>query len=200
MDYDITELKKKNPQELSLEEFMAIKDSMDKAEEDTTPYAAVSEGQIHIVGDPNKTEVKKEDFVIQFAYPNTEFWRKQIDEKEIFNETPNYIGVEKHFKDVWVSPRLQTAIMTAFVELYAFFTTTMENGEVRDMTLDEIKIALRELNQEMVEAMCHAVGTILKIPPREEDFMLTTSTAVCLIKIVEAFPEVINGMDFFTEQ
>ena len=64
---DINELKKKNPSELSLEEFMAIKEHMDEAENDETPYAAVKDNQIHIVGDPNKTEVKKRDFVIQFA-------------------------------------------------------------------------------------------------------------------------------------
>lgn len=197
---DINELKKKNPQELSLEEFMAIKEHMDGAEEDTTPYAAVSDGQIHIVGDPNKTEEKSDDFSIQFAYPNTEYWKSQIDEKEIFSETPNYIGVERTYKDVWIPPRVQTAVMTAFTELYAFFTIVMDNGEVRDMNIDEVKMALRELNQEMVEAMCHAVATILKIPQREEDFMLTTSTAVCLIRMIDAFPEIINGMDFFSEQ
>lgn len=197
---DINELKKKNPSELSLEEFMAIKEHMDEAENDETPYAAVKYNQIHIVGDPNKTEVKKKDFVIQFAYPNTEAWRKQIKEEEIFNETPNYIGVERHFEDVWVPPRVQTAVMTAFTELYAFFTIVMENGEVRDMELDEIKMALRELNQEAVEAMCHAVATVLRINPREEDFMLTTSTATCLIQMIDAFPEIINGMDFFSEK
>lgn len=197
---DINELKKKNPAELSLEEFMAIKEHMDDAENDETPYAAVSEGQIHIVGDPNKTEQKSDDFTIQFAYPNTDEWRQQIDEEDIFNETPNYIGVERTYKDVWVPPRVQTAVMTAFTELYAFFTIVMDNGEVRDMNIDEIKMALRELNQDMVEAMCHAVATILKISPREEEFMLTTSTAVCLIRIIDAFPEIINGMDFFSER
>lgn len=184
---------------LTYEQFQAIKDKMDAAEEDTTPYAVVKDEQVHVLGDPNKTELKKFEYTIEFAYPNRPHWLKQIDENEIFAKTDQYIGVRRTYKDVWVSPRVQTTVQAAFIELYQFFNFVSEDGELRDLTVDELKMALRSLNQEMVEAMCHAVASVLGIGYQEEQFMLTISTAVTTVKMCSDFPELINGMDFFID-
>lgn len=186
--------------DITYEQYMELKKKFDEAENDTTPYIALVDDEVNVVGDPQKTERKKGTYKIQFGYPNNPAWRKRLDESEIFNTTDNYIGVERTYTDVWASPRVQTAVMATFAELYKFFYVITEDGKIRDMNVDEIVMALKSLNQDMVDAMCHAVATILKIEPLEEDFMLTTSTAVAVIQIIDDFPEIINGMDFFTEQ
>ena len=148
---DIKDLMK----DITYEEFVEMKKKMDEAEEDTTPYAITDGDEISVVGDPNKTEITKHDYVIQFAYPNTPQWKQRLKSEgvEIKQETPNYIGVERTYKDVWVPPRVYTAVQTAFAELYQFFNVIMEDGSIRDLTDTEIVEALRMLPQEMMESM-----------------------------------------------
>ena len=188
--------------DLTVEEFTAMKQKMDEAENDTTPYAVTVDDEIRIVGDPNNTETKKHEYIIQFAYPNTKYWKDRVkaENVKILKETPNYIGVEKTYRDIWIPPRTYTSVQTAFAEVYQFMNAVTEDGEIRDMTNEEIIEALRILNQTMVEAMCHAVATILRIEPDEEECMLPTSTMATLILMIDDFPEVVNGMDFFTER
>lgn len=195
---DIKDLMK----DITYEEFVEMKKKMDEAEEDTTPYAITDGDEISVVGDPNKTEIKKNDYVIQFAYPNTPQWKERLKSEgvKILKETPNYIGVERTYKDVWVPPRVYTAVQTAFAELYQFFNVVMEDGTIRDLTNEEIIEAIRMLSQEMMESMCHAVATVLRIPQSEEACMLPTMTMAAVVRMIHDFPEIINSMDFFTEE
>lgn len=187
--------------EMTYEEFMDLKKKMDEAENDTTPYVVIEDDEIGVVGDVNKTEVTKHDYVIQFAYPNTDAWKKRLESEgvKILKETPNYIGVERTYKDVWVPPRIYTAVQTAFGELYQFFNVVMEDGTIRDLTDEEIMQAIRILSQEMMESMCHAVATVLRIPQNEEQCMLPTMTMAAVVRMIQDFPEILNGMDFFTD-
>lgn len=195
---DINELTKN----ITYEEFVELKKRMDEAENDTTPYAIVDDGDISVVGDVNKTEITKHDYVIQFAYPNTKAWKDRLESEgvKILKETPNYIGVERTYKDVWVAPRVYTAVQTAFAELYQFFNVVMEDGTIRDLTDEEIIQAIRMLSQDMMESMCHAVATVLRIPQQEEACMLPTMTMAAVVRMIQDFPEILNGMDFFTDK
>lgn len=195
---DIKDLMK----DITYEEFVDMKKKMDEAENDTTPYAILNDDEINVVGDVNKTEVTKHDYVIQFAYPNTPQWKSRLESEgvKILKETPNYIGVERTYKDVWVPPRVYTAVQTAFAELYQFFNVVLKDGSIRDLNEDEIIATLRMLSQDMMEAMCHAVATVLRIPPNEEDCMLPTMTMAAVLRMIQDFPEILNGMDFFTDK
>ena len=55
------------------------------------------------------------------------------------------------------------------------------------------------LGQDMIEAMCHAVATILRIPEQEEQCMISITVMPVIMRMIDDFPEIINGMDFFTE-
>lgn len=189
-------------QNMTVEQFIEMKKKMDEAENDTTPYAIVENDDISVVGDVNNTETKKHEYVIQFAFPNTDFWKQRIKREnvKILKETPNYIGVERTYKDVWVPPRVHTAVQTAFAEVYQFFNMATEDGTVRDLTNDEIVEALRVLSQTMIESMCHAVATVLRIEPEEEQCMLPTSTMTTILLMIDDFPEIVNSMDFFTDR
>lgn len=189
---------------MTVEEFFAMKQKMDEAENDTTPYAVMnSDGdELNVIGDVNKTEVKKHDYTILFYYPNTEAWKETLKNRtdlSILRYTDNYIICRRVFKDIWVPPRVYTAVQTAFVELYQFFNTVSEDGELRDLTYDEAVKALRMLDQEMIEAMVHAVATVLQIPREEEDFIYSLGLPTVVIQMVGDFPEIINGVDFFTD-
>ena len=185
---------------MTVEQFIAMKNAMDEAENDNTPYAVVANDQIQVIGDVGKTEVKKHEYKIQFGYPNTEEWRKALEGADVrlLNETENYIGAERTYKNVWVSPRMHTAVQTSFVELYRFFVATNDDGELRDMDANEIVEVLRLLDQQMIDAMCHAVGSVLHIPVNEEEYILLPSAVEAIMQMIKDFPEIINGVDFFT--
>lgn len=195
---DIKDLMK----DITYEEFVEMKKKMDEAEEDTTPYAITDGDEISVVGDPNKTEITKYDYVIMFAYPQRPQWKERLESEgvEIKQETPNYIIVKKTYKDVWVPPRVYTAVQTAFAELYQFFNVVLKDGTIRDLTDEEIVEALRMLPQEVTDAMSHVVATVLRIPQSEEEYMVQTTIIGAVIKMIHDFPEIINGMDFFTEE
>lgn len=185
--------------EITQSQFEAMKKVFDKAEDDTTPYLAVANDEVNIVGDPDKTERKKGTYTLLFGYPNTPYWKKQLEGEEIVSETENYIGIKKTYEDVWVPPRVQTSVTTAFVELYRFFVMATEDGSLRDLTPDETIEVLRILNQDMIDAMCHVVATVLGLDTRVENFMLPMATATAMMEMAQDFPELINGADFFIE-
>lgn len=189
---------------MSVEDFIAMKQAMDKAEEDTTPYITTDEDDgLQIVGDPNKTEITKYQYDIQFAYPKDDAIKKRLHDLrdcKILKETDNYIVCTRTFKDVWVPPRIYPSVQTAFAELYRFFNAITDDGGLRDLEEDEIIEVLRMLGQDMIEAMCHAVATILGISEQEEPCMISISVMPVIMRMIDDFPEIVNGMDFFTER
>lgn len=188
---------------MTVEQFIAMKEAMDKAEEDTTPYVITDEDDgLQVVGDPNKTEVVKYQYAIQFAYPKTDIVRKSLKDMKdcvVTKETDNYIVCTRTFKDVWIPPRIYPQVQTAFAELYRFFNAITDDGGLRDLTDDEIIEVLKMLGQDMIEAMCHAVATILRIPEQEEQCMISITVMPVIMRMIDDFPEIINGMDFFTD-
>lgn len=181
---------------ITREQFEELKRKFDEAESDDTPFAVVANDEVGIVGDPDKTEMKKGEYTVKFGFPNTEEWKSKIDPKDIFKETENYIGVERTFKDVFISPRRHSAVLAAFTELYAFFNYIEDDGEVRDLTDDEIPQALMILDSN-IDAVFKAVGAILGLDEAVSDCMIPVSASTTLIKMCIDFPEIINETDFF---
>lgn len=181
---------------ITREEFEEIKRRFDEAENDDTPYTVLANDEIGIVGDPDRTEKKKGEYTIRFGFPNTPEWRKAIDPKEIFKETENYIGVKKTFSGIFISPRRHSIVISAFTELYAFFNYITDDGELRELTVDEIPMALRMLD-ENVDAVYKAVAAILGLEEEVAEWMFQTDVTTTLIQMIKDFPEIINETDFF---
>ena len=66
---------------ISIDQLSELKGAVEKAREDDTPYIGIKDDELHILGDPNKTEVKAADYVVHFAFPNTEEWRARAKNK-----------------------------------------------------------------------------------------------------------------------
>lgn len=187
------------PNTITYEQFLAMKEKFDKAENDTTPYAIVpNDDEIKVVGDVNKTEANKHNYVIQFAFRNTPYNKELLTaaNEKIIGETENYIGVERTYTDAWIPPRKHTEVQSVLVQLYKFFNAVTEDGEIRDMTPDETLAALRTLNDEIIDAMCDVLGVILNIPSEEREYILLPSAIEASLQVIDDFPEVVNGADF----
>lgn len=187
---------------MTVEQFIEMKKKMDEAENDTTPYAITDDdNNVLVVGDVSKTETKTHDYTIIFYYPNRPAFRERLEKEgvEIIKETPNYLIFKRTYEDVWVPPRTYTAVQTSFVEVYRYFNVITENGELRDLTPDEIIEAMKLLDDEMIERMVHAVATVLRIPREEEECIYSLAIPEVMTQMIVDFPEIINSVDFFTE-
>lgn len=189
---------------MSVEEFIAMKKAMDEAENDNTPYAITDtvNDELQIVGDPNETETQKGTYKMQFIYPNTEEWKKRLTSNgaKIVKETTSAIAVEREYKDVQITPRMYTSVQTAFAELYQFFVAITDDGGIRDLTEEEMIYVLRQLDQEVTDAMYRVVAAALRVPADEVDYMMHIPVMNTIVGIIRDFPDVINGMDFFTDR
>lgn len=187
---------------MTVEQFIEMKKKMDEAENDTTPYAITDDdNNVLVVGDVSKTETKTHDYTIIFYYPNRPAFRERLEKEgvDIIKETPNYLIFKRTYEDVWVPPRTYTAVQTSFVEVYRYFNVITENGELRDLTPDEIIEAMKLLDDEMIERMVHAVATVLRIPREEEECIYSLAIPEVMTQMIVDFPEIINSVDFFTE-
>lgn len=196
---DVKELFK----DMTVEQFQQIKEKFDEAENDTTPYAVVDEEQtINVVGDVTKTEKKTGEYTVIFYYPNKDKYRKMIENEglEIMKETPSYLVFQREYKDVWIPPMIFTNVQVTMAEVYQFFNAVTEDGELRDLTEDEAIHMLSMLSQDMIERMVHAVATILGIPEWEEKCVYSIGIPAIIMQFAQDFPEVINGVDFFTDR
>lgn len=182
---------------LTLEEYREIKEKMDEAQEDDTPYATVTDDELHILGNPNNTKTKSHEYTVGFAFPRTKEWEKSVGEENILKKTDNYIYMERKFEDVFITPRMQAAVVSSFVEFYAFFQKINADGSVEEPTLDEIRVILRELSGELEAAMYNAVGKVLGVKEELIDFMIIGDVVKTCLKLIGDFPEIVNEADLF---
>ena len=55
---------------INVDQLGELKGAIEKAREDDTPYIGIKDEELHVLGNPNKTEIKPADYVVHFAFPN----------------------------------------------------------------------------------------------------------------------------------
>lgn len=198
MTYEEFEKKSKDEQ---VSDFLKV---VEEAKKDDTPYVAYVDDEVHVIGDPNKTELKKHEYTVDFAIPNTAENKARLKASGIAIEfeSDNYLRIKRDFKNVFVSARRATDIAEAFTRVQAFInkvTIRDEDGEldIRLHTEDEMLEVMAELNTEIEDAMYRAVGTFFGLNQYDTDSMLLPSVIYNVIMIAVNNPEVINGSDVF---
>ena len=182
---------------ITLEEYRDVKSAMNESLEKDTVNLVIQDDEMHVVGDPNKTKVKKHDYKVRFAFPNTEKYKKMLKNEQILKETANYLVMEQEFKDVFVSPRLHSSVLSSFSEVYAMFVYITDDGELRDLTPEEELNVLKMMGEDVTNRMYHAVATVLEIESDYEDFMLIGDVVKVMVQLIVDFPEIINDTDLF---
>lgn len=176
---------------ITQKDFMKLKDARERAlTENDTPYLVVNNDELHVAGNANKTQVVKKDYIMSFLFPNE--WKDRFDPKDILKEGATHFMVEMEYPDVTITPRNHVDAITALVELEPFFNKIMDDGDVKDLTPEDIRDILRYMNEEMRTALYHAVGTILKVDKSIEDYMNILDVIMVAAFIMRDFPEAIN--------
>lgn len=186
---------------VNIEQLGELKNAVEKAREDDTPYIGMADNELHVLGNPNATEVKPADYVVHFAFPNTEEYRARAEAHgdEIGDTTSDgrYFSCKRHYKSVYLTPRRVGAVITALAQLESYLYKVTENGEVKDMSIEEIYSMMNVLNGELTDATYEVVATVLRIPYDEMDFMLPLNTVQNAVKIAINNPSAVNGADLF---
>lgn len=185
---------------ITMEQFNEMRDAVEVAQKDDTPFINATDDGIHVFGDPNKTEVKRNDYVVRFAFPDTPKWRsrvKQSDDKMLDKQVDGYICVARTFKDAHISPRNMGNAITAMAMIEQFLYEITEDGEVKSLSDEDAKSVLYTMNHEISDATYEFVGAVLRIPQDETEWMLPLDVFSTAIQIVKNNPSVVNETDLF---
>ena len=186
---------------ISIDQLGELKDAVEKAREDDTPYIGIKDDELHILGNPNKTEVKSADYVVHFAFPNTDAWRAKAiangDEIGKTTEDGRYFLSTRKFNNVYLSPRRMGAVVSALAQIESFLYKVTDNGEVKELNYEEAVAMMQVMNGELSDSTYDLVATVLRIPYDEEEWMLPINTIENAVKIAKNNPSAVNEADLF---
>ena len=186
---------------ITLDQLGEIKGAVEKAREDDTPYIGIKDDELHVLGNPNKTEVKPADYVVRFAFPNTEEWRARAEANgdEIGKTTGDgrYFLAKRIYKNVYLTPRRMGATVSTLAQIESFIYKITDNGDIKEMTTDEMMSIMNVMNGELSDATYELVATVLRIPYDEMEWMLPLDTIENAVKIAKNNPSAVNEADLF---
>lgn len=186
---------------ISIDQLDELKGAVEKAREDDTPYIGIKDDELHILGNPNKTEVKAADYVVHFAFPNTDEWRARAnsmgDEIGKTTDDGRYFLAKRVYKNVYLSPRRMGAVVATLAQIESFLYKITDNGEIRELSYDEMMSVITVMNGDLSDATYELVATVLRIPYEEMEWMLPLNTVENAVKIAVNNPSAVNEADLF---
>ena len=186
---------------ITLDQLDELKGAIKEAEKDDTPYIGIKDDELHVLGNPNRTEIKAADYVVHFAFPNTEEWRRKAEANgdEIGKTTDDgrYFLSKRTFKNVYLSPRRMGAVVATLAQIESFLFKITENGEIKELNYEETQQLLMVMNGELSDATYELVATVLRIPYEEMEWMLPLNTIENAVKIAVNNPSAVNEADLF---
>ena len=186
---------------ISIDQLGELKQAIKEAEKDDTPYIGIKDDELHVLGNPNKTEIKPADYVVHFAFPNTDEWRARAtaygDDIGRTTDDGRYFLCDRRYKDVYLSPRRMGAAVSTLAQIESFLYKILDNGEIKEMNYDELMSMMSVMNGELSDATYDLVATVLRIPYEEMEWMLPMNTIENAVKIAMNNPAAVNEADLF---
>ena len=143
---------------ITLEQLKQVHKKIEEAREDDTPYAIYVEEDepIKVVGDANKTEVKKSDYVITFRFEKDEIDMDSLpdDVKILFDR---YVQFSVEYKDIYINARNDMKLNGAFIDVQPFM---VQLGEILVQREDEIEKIEKKYSCKFLEKNKKIVTTL----------------------------------------
>lgn len=186
---------------ISIDQLDELKGAIKEAEKDDTPYIGIKDDELHVLGNPNKTEVRAADYMVCFAFPNTEEWRARAEQNgDTIGKTTEdgrYFLCKRLYKNVYLTPRRIGAVVSTLAQIESFLFKITENGEIKELSYEEMQSLLTVMNGELSDATYELVATVLRIPYEEMEWMLPMNTIENAVKIAVNNPSAVNEADLF---
>lgn len=173
---------------IPVDRLIDIKTKLDKAQEDETPFLAINEDKLHVIGDPNRIQRKKFEYDLKFRFPKD----IECDGKIV----GNYKIVTRHYKNVTINPQNDLRIVEAIIQIEPFFRDAKE-GQVTDYTPEDLRNVVTSMSQEVITGMYNIVAGMLDIKPELTKYMIPFSMIEVFEQLIVDFPEVFNEADAF---
>ena len=186
---------------LNINQVELLKDAFEEAKKDDTPYIGMRDDEIHVLGDPNKTEIKSADYMVHFGFPNTKEWRARAeangDKIGKTTEDGRTFLASREYRNVYLSPRRVGAVLVTLTQIESFLYSVTADGQLKELTEDEMKSLLAVMNGELLDATYDLVASVLRIPFDEVEWMLPINTIENAVKIAQNNPSALNEADLF---
>lgn len=180
------------------QDLMKIQEAMREAEKNDTPFAIIDgDGGVSVVGDANKTELKKYSYTVKFRVPSQFASMLHGGESIVGGK---YTVAKIVYPDVYISPRKDIILLNCLNDLKGFLVEVLPDGETKDRGADELaKIVMSNItNKVVLNAMYEFVGTAIGVSDALIPMMTYDSVFENFTKLISDFPELINEQDFFT--
>ena len=186
----------KNDQDLK--DFLAIKEGIKQAQEDSTPYPIVNEDNIIVAGDANKTQVKRDNYQIVFKITEDMIKDFPYDPAEV-EKKGNFYRVVVNFKNKTITPRNEMRLVATATQLMPFFNELKENGEITEFKdQDAVEVFLKHYG-EFDLAIYNLVASFLGIDDYYGEYMLPIPVLTAMTQLINNHPELFNEADGFFE-
>ena len=118
----------------TINDWLDINKSLEKAREDDTPHAVLNNGNLAVVGDANKTEVKKVDYQIKFRFEEGELQAYPKNAKKV----GKYIMFTIDFEDIHINPRKDMLLVESALGIYPVITALTNVVDTRNSQIEEM--------------------------------------------------------------
>ena len=118
----------------TINDWLDINKSLKKAREDDTPHAVLNNGNLAVVGDANKTEVKKVDYQIKFRFEEGELQAYPKNAKKV----GKYIMFTIDFEDIHINPRKDMLLVESALGIYPIITALTNVVDTRNSQIEEM--------------------------------------------------------------
>lgn len=118
----------------TINDWLDINKSLEKAREDDTPHAVLNNGNLAVVGDANKTEVKKVDYQIKFRFEEGELQAYPKNAKKV----GKYIMFTIDFEDIHINPRKDMLLVESALGIYPIITALTSVVDTRNSQIEEM--------------------------------------------------------------
>lgn len=118
----------------TINDWLDINKGLEKAREDDTPHAVLNNGNLAVVGDANKTEVKKVDYQIKFRFEEGELQAYPKNAKKV----GKYIMFTIDFEDIHINPRKDMLLVESALGIYPIITALTNVVDTRNSQIEEM--------------------------------------------------------------
>lgn len=167
---------------LTQEELLKMKEAVDSASNSTIPFPIVKDNTVAVAGDPNKTELNKQDFTISFRIPDGQ---------------GGYISKDVEYKDVYLTPRRALTASRLITSLMPLFRNAKSDGTVGDYTEEEMIVLVNSLDENVIDLMYKLVASVIGVNDELVEFMIPRSVLDAILKILTVYPDLVNTGDAF---
>ena len=188
---------------VNVNQIEGFKEAIEEAKKDDTPYIGMDGDKLHVLGNPNNTEIEPSDYEVFFAFPNTKEWRKRCEQNgdRIGKTTDDgrLFFVSRTYKNIYLSPRRAGSVISILAFIESLMYSVQENGEIKELSQEEMRAVYKDIYREASEASIELISTVLRIPYDEQEWILPMKAVDVAVEMAHNNPSSVNESDNFFE-